>query len=369
MPNGGARIPPGTDHIFSLDHSWFFAESPAAAILRAVVGLVFDGSSPTVVGNSATVWHVWEEGFNMKRVDLWTFDRALYPPDGSFGWVWDSEPYTIEIDEMDPPPPPCTDLCHCPPPGTGPGPGPGCGSPGSSGGGLMAMAAIDGTGGAPACGVGKAGLTYASREYTMDTGFGPGWSDADELPLLVGGSENLVARFGAERLVCDCAWANPGVPTTDGPLYCGHFFDGETGNFIARHRYYSIALATWLSRDPVEADQNLYRYCGDNPLLHTDPSGLAVVQLAPGTCVYVYDFVRYERTPGSHWYSPWWSKWRCVWKIRVAAQSCSKCEYCPDDGAISYTLPLPTPIPGLLVCIAPYSQFPLAGRWGSCAKL
>ncbi len=25
-----------------------------------------------------------------------------------------------------------------------------------------------------------AGLTYSSREVSMDTGFGPGWSDADE---------------------------------------------------------------------------------------------------------------------------------------------------------------------------------------------
>jgi hypothetical protein len=29
----------------------------------------------------------------------------------------------------------------------------------------------------------------------------------------------------------------------------------------------------FLSRDPAKADENLYRYCGDEPLSHTDPLG------------------------------------------------------------------------------------------------
>jgi hypothetical protein len=58
------------------------------------------------------------------------------------------------------------------------------------------MSNIGNVGGAAACGGGTPGLTYASRETSMDTGFGPGWSDADELPYLIGGSQNLLARFG-----------------------------------------------------------------------------------------------------------------------------------------------------------------------------
>jgi hypothetical protein len=29
-----------------------------------------------------------------------------------------------------------------------------------------------------------------------------------------------------------------------------------------------------IGRDPIESDPNLYRYCGDNPVIHVDPSGL-----------------------------------------------------------------------------------------------
>ena len=36
----GSPPPPGSEHIFNLDPSWFFAESAQAAVLQAVVGLV-----------------------------------------------------------------------------------------------------------------------------------------------------------------------------------------------------------------------------------------------------------------------------------------------------------------------------------------
>jgi RHS repeat-associated protein len=66
-----------------------------------------------------------------------------------------------------------------------------------------------------------------------------------------------------------------GAPSEDGPLYCGYFFDKETANFIARHRIYSVALATWLSRDPIgyKGGKNLYEYVGNSPLANTDPTG------------------------------------------------------------------------------------------------
>ncbi|MDD4789129.1 MAG: hypothetical protein PHO07_18335, partial [Pirellulales bacterium] len=66
---------------------------------------------------------------------------------------------------------------------------------------LMPMPAIKTTSGAPACSGGAARLTYSSRESSIDSGFGPGWSDADELPYLMGGEQNIVARFGSEQTV------------------------------------------------------------------------------------------------------------------------------------------------------------------------
>ena len=69
---------------------------------------------------------------------------------------------------------------------------------------------------------------------------------------------------------------NLGAPAEDGPLYCGYWFDLETGSDLARNRYYSVVLAAWFSRDPITyeaGDPNLYRYCGNSPVVYVDPSG------------------------------------------------------------------------------------------------
>jgi hypothetical protein len=44
---------------------------------------------------------------------------------------------------------------------------------------------------------------------------------------------------------------------------------------------YNPALGTFINRDPLAADANLYRYCGDSPTNRTDPSGLAIMYLPP----------------------------------------------------------------------------------------
>jgi RHS repeat-associated protein len=74
----------------------------------------------------------------------------------------------------------------------------------------------------------------------------------------------------------DDDWDLVGAPAEDGPMYCGYFFDAETANYLARNRYYSTSLSTWLSRDPIgylADDPNLYQYCGNNPLTRVDPLG------------------------------------------------------------------------------------------------
>ncbi len=89
--------------------------------------------------------------------------------------------------------------------------------------------------------------------------------------------ERYVYTAYGEATVYDNAWANPTAPTTDGPLYCGYFFDAETALCQIRNRYYDGSLSTFVGRDPVEyeaAEFSLYRYCLNNPLTHTDPAGL-----------------------------------------------------------------------------------------------
>ena len=51
--------------------------------------------------------------------------------------------------------------------------------------------------------------------------------------------------------------------------------DPLTGLYYDEARWYSTAVSTFVSRDPAQADENLYRYCGNMPTQATDPSGMA----------------------------------------------------------------------------------------------
>ena len=59
-------------------------------------------------------------------------------------------------------------------------------------------------------------------------------------------------------------------------LYCGYFFDSETGLYHVRHRMYHLTLGRWLQRDPAGYGDgmSLYEYSGTRPTVATDPMGL-----------------------------------------------------------------------------------------------
>lgn len=59
--------------------------------------------------------------------------------------------------------------------------------------------------------------------------------------------------------------------------FCGKELDEETGFYYYGARYYAAWLARWISPDPlgVAAGVNPYEYSRGNPILLTDPSGLA----------------------------------------------------------------------------------------------
>jgi RHS repeat-associated protein len=56
--------------------------------------------------------------------------------------------------------------------------------------------------------------------------------------------------------------------------HAGQPFDKTTGLVDDWHRWYAPATGRFLSEDPAAADENLYRYVGNNSLNYTDPSGL-----------------------------------------------------------------------------------------------
>ncbi len=61
--------------------------------------------------------------------------------------------------------------------------------------------------------------------------------------------------------------------------YTGKYSDPLTRLQYNTNRWYDPATCRWMSQDPLglAAGPNVYRYAGDNPVGHTDPSGLFVI--------------------------------------------------------------------------------------------
>jgi RHS repeat-associated protein len=99
---------------------------------------------------------------------------------------------------------------------------------------------------------------------------------------------------------------NPSVTFRFG--YTGREWDGETGQYYYRARYYDARVGRFLSTDPIgfaAGDANLYRYVFNSPMNFTDPSGLRTeIYIHSGKNWYghtainingtVYTFGRYE---------------------------------------------------------------------------
>ena len=57
-------------------------------------------------------------------------------------------------------------------------------------------------------------------------------------------------------------------------IFTGQRFGAETGLYYYKRRYYSPVFGRFVSRDPIAADMNLYRYAKNRPLTDGDPTGL-----------------------------------------------------------------------------------------------
>jgi len=70
--------------------------------------------------------------------------------------------------------------------------------------------------------------------------------------------------------------------------YAGYYFHERSGMSLSRTRSYIAHLGRWQSRDPLEeigSGPNLYSYVGNQPIVHTDPSGLLVGVVVVGVWV------------------------------------------------------------------------------------
>jgi RHS repeat-associated protein len=71
-----------------------------------------------------------------------------------------------------------------------------------------------------------------------------------------------------------------GAPTTGVPFkFTGRRLDPETGLYYYRARYYSASLGRFLQVDPVgyTDDLDVYKYTGNDPINHADPSGRTAI--------------------------------------------------------------------------------------------
>ena len=68
------------------------------------------------------------------------------------------------------------------------------------------------------------------------------------------------------------------------PTHCSLFGSDldTTGQYYDEARWYSSSLGTFITQDPAKAELNLYGYCGDNPVICVDPSGLWKIDRANG---------------------------------------------------------------------------------------
>ena len=107
-------------------------------------------------------------------------------------------------------------------------------------------------------------------------------------------NKNLVAEYKYD------AWGNHRVYTSGGiditenvsynnsiaklnPFrYRGYYYDTETGLYYLNSRYYDPSVGRFINADDISYIQptdinglNLFAYCGNNPVMYTDPSGCA----------------------------------------------------------------------------------------------
>ena len=64
--------------------------------------------------------------------------------------------------------------------------------------------------------------------------------------------------------------------------YRGYYYDTETGLYYLNSRYYDPSVGRFINADDISYIQpteinglNLFAYCGNNPIMRTDPEGTA----------------------------------------------------------------------------------------------
>jgi RHS repeat-associated protein len=95
-----------------------------------------------------------------------------------------------------------------------------------------------------------------------------------------------------------------GQAVTFNTRFPGQYFDGETGLYYNRFRYYQPEIGRYLNTDPIGLGDgiNTYNYAYANPLSYYDPNGQAV---CGGLCIAA---IVTGGTAIAHWTRNWWNE-------------------------------------------------------------
>ena len=78
-------------------------------------------------------------------------------------------------------------------------------------------------------------------------------------------------------------------------LYCGEYYDAESGFIYLRNRYYDPSIGRFITEDPVRDGTNWYVYCENNPVMFIDRSGLKpTVEEAALMADHIYTHNQYD---------------------------------------------------------------------------
>lgn len=96
---------------------------------------------------------------------------------------------------------------------------------------------------------------------------------------------NKVAEYAYDAYGnCTIVSQQAGVGTLNPFRYRGYYWDSDLGLYYLQTRYYDPAIGRFINADGLEyldpqtlGGINLYSYCGNNPIMETDPHGTIVL--------------------------------------------------------------------------------------------
>ena len=109
--------------------------------------------------------------------------------------------------------------------------------------------------------------------------------------------------------------------------YCGEYTDNETGLIYLRNRYYDSNNGRFITEDPIKDGLNWYVYCGNNPIMFVDPSGLIITEWDEEHCTNEELKILKQNTKA-------WNNGNAQEKIKIAQSSRQIREKYLSDGEI-----------------------------------